>query len=83
MFNEVHDLLKNVKTRTIPYHTIQQILFIQWQQEDWDLHLAPVCMAIMSTVNHQNGFTPNFLMLGGEVLQHIDLMLHPGGKEDR
>ena len=40
-------------------------------------------MAIRSTVNRQTGFTPNFLMLGRDVLQHIDLMLHPGGEEDR
>ena len=40
-------------------------------------------MAIRSTVNRQTGFTPNFLMLGREVLQHIDLILHPGGEEER
>ena len=40
-------------------------------------------MAMRSTVNRQTGFTPNFLMLGREVLQPIDLMLHPGGEEDR
>ena len=53
--------------------TILHILrcFIQGQQEDWDLHLATVGMAIRSTVNRQTGFTPNFLMLGREVLQPI------------
>ena len=40
-------------------------------------------MAIRSTVNRQTGFTPNFLMLGREVLQPIDLMLNPGGEEKR
>ena len=40
-------------------------------------------MAIRSTVNRQTGFTPNFLMLRREVLQHIDLMLNPGGGEER
>ena len=40
-------------------------------------------MAIRSTVNRQTGFTPNFLMLGREVLQPIDLMLNPGGEEER
>ena len=98
MFKEVCDLLKIVKTRTTPYRpsangqvermnrTILQILrcFIQGQQEDWDLHLATVGMAIRSTVNRQTGFTPNFLMLGREVLQPIDLMLNPGcGEEQR
>ena len=65
--------------------TILQILrcFIQGQQEDWDLHLTTVGMAIRSTVNRQTGFTPNFLMLGREVLQPIDLMLNPGCEEER
>ena len=40
-------------------------------------------MTIRSTVNRQTGFTPNFLQLGREVLQPIELMLHPGGEEDR
>ena len=97
MFKEVYDLLKIVKTRTTPYRpiangqvermnrTILQILrcFIQEQQEDWDLHLATVGMIIRSTVNRQTGFTPNFLMFGREVLQPIDLMLNPGGEEER
>ena len=65
MFKEVCDLLNIVKTRTTPYRpsangqvermncTILQILrcFIQGQQENWDLHLATVGMAIRSTVN--------------------------------
>ena len=65
--------------------TILQILrcFIQGQQEDWDLHLATVGLAIRSTVNRQTGFTPNFLMLGREVFQPLDLMLNPGGEEER
>ena len=97
MFKEVCDLLYIVKTRTTPYlprangqvermnRTILQILrcFIRGQQADWDLHLATVGMAIRSTVNRQTGFTPNFRMLGREVLQPINLMLHPGGEEDR
>ena len=91
------DPLKIVKTRTSSYRpsangkvermnrTILQILrcFIRGQHEDWDLHLATVGMAIRSTVNRQTGFTPNFLMLGRKVLQPIDLMLHPGGEEER
>ena len=95
MFKEVCDLSKIVKTRTTSYRTsangqiermnrtILQILrcFIRGPQEDWDL--ATVGMAIRSTVNRQTGFTPNFLMLGQEVLQPTDFMLHPGGKEDR
>ena len=74
MFKEVCDILKIVKTRTTPYRpsangqverinrTIFQLL------EDWDIHMATVCMAIMSADNRQTGFTPKFLMLGREVL---------------
>ena len=90
-------LLKIVKTMTTSYRpgangqvdrmnrTILQILrcFIRGQQEDCDLHLDTVGMVIRSTVNRQTGFTPNFLMLWREVLQPIDLMLHPGGEQDR
>ena len=97
MFKEVCDLLKIVKTRTSLYRpsangqvermnrTILQFLhcFIHGQQEDWDLHLATVGMAIRSTVNRQTGFSPNFLMLGREVLHPIDFMLNPGGEEER
>ena len=78
MLKEVCDLLNRAKTRITPYRpsanghvermnrTIFQILrcFIRGQQEDWDLHLATVGMAIRSTVNRQTGFTPNFLLLG-------------------
>ena len=84
-------MLQIAKTRTTPCHpsvngqvermnrTILQILrrFIQDQQTDWDLHLGTVGMAIRSTVTRQTGFTPNFLMLGREVLQPIDLMIQP------
>ena len=64
-FLKVCDLLKIVKTRTTPYRpnangqvvrmnsTILQILrcFIRGQQEDWDLHLVTVCMAIKSIID--------------------------------
>ena len=40
-------------------------------------------MVIRSIINSQTDFTPNFLMLGREVLQPIDLMLHPGEEEDQ
>ena len=97
MFKEVCDILKIVKTRTTPYRpsangqvermnrTIFQILrcFIRGQKEDWDIHLATVGMAMRSAVNRQTGFTHNFRMLGWEVLQPIDLMIHPEGEEDR
>ena len=86
MFTEVCDLLTIVKTRTTPYQpsangqvermnrTLLLILrcFIRWDQEDWDLYLATVCMTIMSTVNRQN----NFLMSWP-----IDSILHLKGKK--
>ena len=50
---------------------------------DCDLHMANLGMAIRSTVNRSTGFTPNFLMVGQEVLQPIDLMLYPGGEDER
>ena len=91
------DLLNIVSTRIPTYRPstnghvermnrpILQILicFIRGEQKDWDLHLANVGKAIKSTVNRQTGCTPNFLMLWREVLQHIGLMPHPGGEEDR
>ena len=91
LFKQMCDMLQIANTRTTPYlpggngqvermkRTILQILlcFIQYQQTDWDLHLGTVGMAIRSTVNRQTGFTPNFLMLGREVLQPIDLMIQP------
>ena len=36
-----------------------------------------------STVNRQTGFTTNVLLLGRDVLQPIDLMLHTGVEEIR
>ena len=80
MFKEVCDFLNIGKTRTTPYRpsakghvkrmngTILQILrcFIQRQQDDWDLHLVTVSMAIRLTVYRQSGFTTNFLILGRE-----------------
>ena len=97
MFKEVCDLLNIVKTRATPYHqtansqvermnrTILQILrgLIRGNQEDGDILLATVGMVIRLTVNRQTGFTPNFLLFGRDVLQPIDLMLHPGWEEDR
>ena len=91
LFKQMGDMLQIAKTRTTPYRPsanvqvermniiILQILrcFIQDQQTYWDLHLGTMGMAIRSTVNRQNGLTPNFLMLGREVLQPIDLMIHP------
>ena len=74
MFKKVGDILKmttqyrssaNCQVERMN-RTILQILrcFIRGQQEDWELYLATVGMAIRSTINRQTGFTPNYLMLG-------------------
>ena len=44
--------------------------------------MATVGMTIRSTVNRKSGFT-HYLMLWREVLHPIDLMVNPGGEEDR
>ena len=94
-FKRLCDMLEIAKTRTTPYRpsangqvermnrTILQILrcFIRGEQTDWDLHLGTVGMAIRATVNRQTGFTPNFLMLGREVMQPIDLMFHANDRQ--
>ena len=94
-FKRLCDMLEIAKTRTTPYRpsangqvermnrTILQILrcFIRGEQTDWDLHLGTVGTAIRATVNRQTGFTPNFLMLGREVMQPIDLMFHANDRQ--
>ena len=59
--------------RTFLYNILR--CFIRGQQEDWDLHMATVCMAIRSSFKSP--------MLWREVLQSINLMLHPRREEDR
>ena len=94
-FKRLCDMLEIAKTRTTPYRpsangqvermnrTILQILrcFIRGEQTDWDLHLGTVGTSIRATVNLQTGFTPNFLMLGREVMQPIDLMFHANDRQ--
>ena len=45
------------------------------KQNNGDIYLPQITGAIRSTQNRQTGFTPNFLMLGREIHQPIDLML--------
>ena len=84
-------MLHIAKTRATPYRpsangqverinrTILQIIrcFIQEHQTYWDMHMGTVGMELRSTVNRQTGYTQNFLMLGREVLQSVDLMIQP------
>ena len=95
LIKQMCDMLQIAKTRTTPYRpsangqvermnrTICRYyyIFFQDQQTDWYLHLGTVGMAIRSTVNRQTGFTPDFLMLGREVLQPIDSLIQPDAAE--
>ena len=86
---EICRLLEISKTRTTPYRpqangqverfnrTIMQILrcFMQEYHGNWDVYLPLVAGAIRSSVNRSTGFTPNYLMLGREVMRPLDLML--------
>jgi len=83
------DILEVAKTRTTPYRPAsngqverynRMILdalrcFIKKNQGSWDLHLQQLAGAIRATHHRQTGFTPNYLMLGREVLQPLDLLL--------
>ena len=89
IFSEMCTMLEISRTRTTPYRpqangqverfnrTILQILrcFLQENFTDWDVYMPLVASAIRSTVNRNTGFTPNYLMLGREVMQPLDLML--------
>ena len=89
VFKEICELLEITKTRTTPYRpqangqverfnrTIMQILrcFIRDYHEDWDVYIPLVAGAIRSTVNRSTGYTPNYLMMGREVMQPLDLMM--------
>lgn len=96
VFQEVCRLLEITKTRTTPYRpqangqverfnrTIMQIIrcFIKQKYNDWDKYLPLAASAIRATVNRNTGYTPNYLMLGREVLRPLDLML-PSIKDDQ
>jgi hypothetical protein len=86
---KICDLLQIAKTRTTPYHpqsngqverSNRQVLqticcYLRNKKCDWDLYLQQIAGAILATRNRQTKFTPNLLMLGGEVTQPIDLIL--------
>lgn len=89
LIRKLCDLLQIAKTRTTAYHpqsngqverynrlVLQAIrCYINNKQSEWDIHLQQIAGAIRATENRQTKFTPNFLFLGRETTQPIDLIL--------
>lgn len=85
---EVCKLLGIKKTRTTPYHpmsdgmverfnkTLATMLsaYVDEHHKDWGVHLPYVMMAYRSAEHETTGFTPNSLMIGGEVATPLDIM---------
>ena len=49
-------------------------MYLEQEEENWDLHLSCLAAAYRSTVHESTHFTPNRLMLGREVRTPIDIM---------
>ena len=87
LFREVCRLLRFRKTRSTPYHpssnglverfnrTLASLLrsYIEEHQEEWDVQVPILTCAYRSTSHPSTGFTPNYLMLGREVMTPVDL----------
>ena len=87
LFQEVCRLLRVRKTRSTPYHpssnglverfnrTLASLLrsYIEEHQEEWDVQVPILTCAYRSTSHPSTGFTPNYLMLGREVMTPVDL----------
>lgn len=92
LFKTLCEPLQIFKTRTTPYRLCSNgqverynililafvICFSQGKNNSWDEHLVQLSMALYSMVNRSTGFTPNFLMLGREVIQPINLLIYTG-----
>jgi len=88
IFCHLCDLLQIAKTRTTPYHPsangqVERLNSVLLQmirctlkdgQNTWDTLLQMLVGAIRSTENRSTGFTPNFMMLGRETVQPLQLM---------
>ncbi|KAL6486140.1 hypothetical protein MHYP_G00055320 [Metynnis hypsauchen] len=90
LFTHLCHLLRVTKTRTTPYHpssngqaerfnrTLLQMIrcYVDKNQRDWDKYLPLLTSAYISSPHACTGFTPNRMMLGREVYQPQDLLLH-------
>ena len=88
LFRQLCDFLRIKKTRTVPYHpqsdglverfnrTLGTLLrlYTNSHQDDWDEHLPYLMMAYRSTIHDSTGYSPNYLMLGREVMMPLDAM---------
>ncbi len=54
--------------------------FVTTNPKQWDVHLPLLTVAYQSTIHAPTGFTPNLLMLGGEVNLPVVLLI-PRPKE--
>ena len=88
LFSTLCVLLQITKTRTTSYRpcyneqiermnrqVLQMIRCLRDKNiRDWDSYLPHIAGAIRATVSRRTGFTPNKLMLGGEVYKSADLL---------
>ena len=89
LFGQLCEHLEIQKTRTTAYRPAsngqverynQQIAsfircFLEGKSDTWDEHLDVLGMSLRATVSRATGFTPNFMMLGREVLLPMDILL--------
>lgn len=88
IFCHLCEMLEIAKKRTTPYHPsangqverLNSVLLqmirctLKGGQNTWDTLLQMLIGAIRATENRSTGFTPNFMMLGRETIQPLQLM---------
>lgn len=88
LFQSMCKLMAITKTRTTPYRpcsngqverlnrTLLQGIrcFLLDKQDKWDEFVPQIAGAIRATINRSTGFTPNFMMLGREVIFPADVI---------